>query len=236
MSCCSCYSRLGDGIRNMDRSRKAGAICRSDSKEGSSYYSRTAYDSKGRFASYWHQITEIADLAPSSILEIGIGNGLTASCLRRRGFSLVALDVDEHLSPEVVGCVVALPFPDESFEMVACFEVLEHLPYEGFSRALGEIHRVSMRNALLSLPDSTRACRFDVQIPKLGELKRLILLPQLRAPAHQFDGEHYWEIGKASYALRRVMHDIGEAEFHIVKTYRVFEMPYHRFFVLAKGK
>ena len=113
-------------------------------------------------------------------------------------------------------------------DVAASFELLEHLSCEG------EIHRVSSRYAVLSLPDSTRAYRLDIQIPKLGELEILIPLPRLKAPKHVFNGEHYWEIGKAGYALRRVMGDMFKAGFRIIKTYRVFENPYHRFFVLEK--
>jgi len=53
---------------------------------------------------------------------------------------------------------------------------------------------------------------------------------------NKFDGEHYWEIGKEGYPLQKVMDEMRRAGFKIEKTYRVFEHPYHRFFVLAKGK
>jgi len=118
----------------------------------------------------------------------------------------------------------------------ACSEMLAHLPYEGFPRTLTEIHRLSGRYAVLSLPDSTRVYRLDIQIPKIGELKRLIQLPRLKPPKHVFDGEHYWEVGKAGYPLQKAISEMRRAGFEIKKTYRAFEMPYHRFFVLAKGK
>jgi len=126
--------------------------------------------------------------------------------------------------------------PGLSKGAVGCSEMLEHLPYGDFPKALSEIHRVSRRYALLSLPDSTRVYRLDIQIPKIGELKMLIRLQRLKVPRHKFDGEHYWEIGKAGYPLRRVMGEMQRAGFEIKKTYRVFEMPYHRFFVLAKSE
>jgi len=48
--------------------------------------------------------------------------------------------------------------------------------------------------------------------------------------------QHHWEIGKAGYPLRKMMIEMQNAGFEINKTYRVFEMPYHRFFVLANGE
>jgi len=127
-----------------------------------------------------------------------------------------------------------MPFPEGSYEVVACYEVLEHLPFEDFSKALREIHRVSRLHAVLSLPDCTRAYRLDVQIPKIGDFKILIPLPCLKARLHRFDGQHLWEIGKAGYPLQKVMNEMRKIGFEIKKTYRVFEMPYHRFFILDK--
>jgi len=73
-----------------------------------------------------------------------------------------------------------------------------------------------------------------LQIPKIGEIKWLIPLPRLRKPAHNFDGEHYWEIGKTGYSLHKIVNDIQNTGFKIEKTYRVFENPYHRSFILKK--
>jgi len=200
----------------------------------SSHYFNKSYDVKERFISYWHQINEIITLNPGSILEIGIGNGLVSNYLKHREFDVTAMDIDEQLNPDKVGSVLSIPFPDESFEVVACFEVLEHLPYEDFPKALGEIHRVSSKYAVLSLPDSSRAYRLDIQVPKIGELRMLIPLPHLKLPRHNFDGEHYWEIGKAGYPLSKIIKDIKESGFEVEKTYRVFEHPYHRFIILKK--
>jgi len=199
-----------------------------------SHYFNKIYDSKERFISYWHQINEIIMLKPSSILEIGIGNGLVANYLKQREFDITTMDIDERLNPDKIGSVLFIPFSDESFELVTCFEVLEHLPYEDFPKALSEIHRVSEKYVILSLPDVKRVYRLYIQIPKIGELKRLIKLPRLKAPVHEFNGEHYWELGKAGYPLRTVMNEMQNSGFEIKKTWRIFEIPYHRFFALKK--
>jgi len=51
---------------------------------------------------------------------------------------------------------------------------------------------------------------------------------------NKFNGEHYWEIGKAGYPLNRIINEIQRAGFKIEETYRIFENPYHRFFILKK--
>jgi len=200
----------------------------------SNHYFNASYDTKERFISYWHQINEIIKLNPKTVLEIGIGNGFVSDYLKKRGVNVTTLDIDERLNPDVVGSVLDMPVLNESFDVVACYEVLEHLPFENFSKALAEIYRVSKSYAVLSLPDASRAYCVYIHIPKIGIFKRLIPLPRFKNPTHKFDGEHYWEIGKAEYPLSKIINEIQKAGFKIEKTYRVFENPYHRFFILRK--
>lgn len=200
------------------------------------HYFRLSYDSKERFISYWHQIHEIVRLRPKRVLEIGIGNGFVSKYLKERRVNVLTLDIDEKLKPDIVGSVLGVPFPDNSFEVVACYELLEHLQYENFYKALSEIFRVSKSYAILSLPDAGRVYHLYLQIPKVGVFKRLLSLPRLKNSIHKFDGEHYWEIGKNGYPLSRITKDIERAGFNIEKTYIIFENPYHRFFILKKEK
>lgn len=200
------------------------------------HYFNESYDSKEQFISYWYQIHEIIELNPKRVLEIGIGNGFVSTYLKKRKLNVVTLDIDKRLDPDMVGSVLNVPFPDNSFEVVACYEVLEHTQYENFYKALSEIFRVSKFYAVLSLPDISRTYRLYIQIPKIGVFKKMILLPRLKNPIHKFDDEHYWEIGKKGYPLNRVIKDIKNVGFKIEKTYRIFENIYHRFFILKKEK
>ncbi|MBW1936730.1 MAG: class I SAM-dependent methyltransferase, partial [Deltaproteobacteria bacterium] len=86
-----------------------------------SHYFRKEYDSKKRWISYWHQIDEILTLSLNSVLEVGIGNGLVANYLKRRGINITTLDIDERLMPDYVGSVLDMPFADNSFEVVTCY-------------------------------------------------------------------------------------------------------------------
>lgn len=46
---------------------------------------------------------------------------------------------------------------------------------------------------------------------------------------NNFEEERYWEIVKDGYPLHGIIKDIENAGLKIVKTYRIFEKPYHRF-------
>ncbi|MCD6400324.1 MAG: class I SAM-dependent methyltransferase [Anaerolineales bacterium] len=220
----------------MDEGCKASKKGKSELMVDPAQYFRIEYDNKGRFISYWHQINEIMILSLDPVLEIGIGNAFVANYLKQRGIDIATMDIDDRLGPDSVGSVLSIPFSDGVFKVVACFEVLEHLPYEDFPKALCEIYRVLDEYALLSLPDSTRAHRMEIWIPKMGVFKRLIELPWIKGPKHVFDGEHHWEIGKCGYPLRKIIGDMEKAGFEVEKTFRVFEHSYHRFFKLKKKR
>ncbi|MBC8434349.1 class I SAM-dependent methyltransferase [Desulfobacula sp.] len=199
------------------------------------HYINPSYDSKERFISYWHQINEVISLNPKEVLEIGIGNGFVHNYFKKKGVKIKTLDIDKGLNPDVVGSVLGVPFFDETFDVVACYELLEHLPYSNFRESLKEIHRVSRKHVILSLPDVTTIYRINIELPRIRPIKKLIPHPFHRPAQHAFNGEHYWEIGKTSYPLERIELDIRQRGLNIIKTYRVFEFYYHRFFVLEKA-
>ena len=199
-------------------------------------YLNIAYDTKGRFCGYWHQIDEIISIKPKTILEIGIGSGFVTSYLKNRGFNIVSIDILQDLNSDTVGSVLDLPFGDETFNSVSCCEVLEHLPYSEFNRALSELHRVSQRYVILSLPDDTSIYKFDIQLSKIMLVKKSFLNPFHKSKKHYFDGHHYWEIGKTNFSLEKIISEIRQAKFEIINSYRVFERPFQRFFILKPVK
>ena len=198
------------------------------------HYAGSQYESKERLVSYWHQIDEIRKVEPTSLLEIGIGSGFLSRYLREQGLSVTTMDFDERLNPDVVGSVQEIPFEENAFDVVACFEVLEHIPYEDVPRALEELFRVTARHAIISVPDSRTIYRIDAVLPLFGHIRFSIPKPVVRPGRHEFDGEHYWEVNKAGYELRQVIAEMQAAGFVLRETYRIFEFPYHRFFVLEK--
>lgn len=192
-----------------------------------------AYESLPRWGSYWHQIHEVLARDPKTVLEVGVGNRVVTEYLQNAGPAVTTLDVEEELSPDVIASVTSIPLPDESHDVVLAAEVLEHLPFEDFPKALAEINRVTRRWAVISLPHWGSVFAVALKIPLLPWLRFAWKLPGWKRH-HLSKNGHYWEIGKAGYPLRRIKKAMREAGFVIVKDYLIVEYPYHHFFVLER--
>ncbi|KKS46485.1 hypothetical protein A2567_01950 [Candidatus Azambacteria bacterium RIFOXYD1_FULL_42_11] len=195
-------------------------------------YFSTNYNDEKRWMSYWHQIREVAAFNPQNVLIIGKGNGLVLEYLKLAGIKTASLDIDESLKPDVVASVLNMPFGESQFDVVLCAQVLEHLPYEDFGKSLAEIRRTAKFGTVISLPHFGPVIKFFLKIPFLPPLRFMVKLPYPKK--HVFKGEHYWEIGKKNYPLKKIKAEIKKSGFSIEKDYIVFENPLHHFFVLKK--
>lgn len=197
-----------------------------------SHYGYKKYSHKDRWVSYFHQVKEVLRLDPTSVLEVGVGDQVLGSYLKNNtDVSYTSVDVAEDLNPDFVASVTKMPFGDSSFDLVCAFEVLEHIPYSDFYKSLEEIARVSKKDAIISLPHFGPRFQFFIKIPIIPEIRISFKIPL--HVKHVFNGEHYWEIGKSDYSLKRIRKDI-EKKFVIAKEFIPFENQYHHFFVLRK--
>lgn len=195
-------------------------------------YQFFSYAHVGRFVSYYYQLAEVLALAPQNVLEVGVGDGVFRDYIKNNtSIEYTSVDIADDLRPDVVGDVTKLPFGDGTFDIVCAFEVLEHLPFEQFEKALTELRRVSRSAVVLSLPHFGPPVKFLLKIPFLPELCFAFKIPFARK--HVFNGQHYWEIGKRGYSPRK-MRAILEKYFSIKKEFVPFENQYHRFYVLLK--
>jgi SAM-dependent methyltransferase len=114
----------------------------------------------GRFLS---RVSELAATErPRRVLEVGCGEGIVLATLAARlpGTRFDGLELDERALEQarvrcpgarlVRGDACEVPFGDQSFDLVVCLEVLEHLAEP--ARALRELRRIARGGCLLSVP------------------------------------------------------------------------------------
>ncbi|HEY0908357.1 MAG TPA: class I SAM-dependent methyltransferase [Candidatus Paceibacterota bacterium] len=196
------------------------------------HYSFSSYAHAGRFASYYYQLREIHDAKPSSVLEVGVGDAVIGNYIRdNTDIKYTSIDVAADVNPDVIGSVLALPFEDKSFDVVCAFEVLEHIPFESFDKAISEMSRVAKGRVLVSVPHFGPPIKFLIKIPFLPELSFAVKIPY--HPVHKWNGQHYWELGKKGYSKRAVI-EIMSKYGKVISEYVPFENQYHHFFILEK--
>ena len=108
-------------------------------------------------------LNQIKNLRIQSFLDVGCGEGFTLNKLKENkigkvhegiDYSREAISLGKKAYPDLhisEGNIYNLKYKDNSFDLVICSEVLEHL--EDPQKALKELSRVSKKYILLSVPN-----------------------------------------------------------------------------------
>jgi len=105
-----------------------------------------------------------------TVLDAGCGEGTLSRMLFNKGAIVTGTDISE---PNIVNSkrlaaenglpilfqtadLESLPFPDNSFDVVVCSHVLEHIP--DFDRGLQEIFRVARKRVVFAVPTIINLC------------------------------------------------------------------------------
>lgn len=113
-------------------------------------------------------------------LNIGVGDGWLEDHLIHLGWEVRSLDPSESAVNRLkrkgihanVGCIEALPYKSDMFDVVFCSEVLEHLFKDQMRRGLREILRVLKPNGYLlgTVPSQENLDDNQVICPNCGEI------------------------------------------------------------------
>jgi SAM-dependent methyltransferase len=201
------------------------------------HYKDNLYETPERFISYFNQQKTILDLVkklnkPSKILEIGKGTGILSWYLKNRGLEVKTFDLADDLSPDYVGDVREISkIISESFDIICAFEILEHIPYKDLDNVFQQFHDLSREYVVISVPQARLYFSFWFKLTKLIPFSAYISLPF--PVKHNFDGQHYWELGKAGFSKNSFKNKL-KIFFDIESEFVSPLNPYHRIFVLKK--
>jgi 2-polyprenyl-6-hydroxyphenyl methylase/3-demethylubiquinone-9 3-methyltransferase len=116
-------------------------------------------------------LLEEAEVRGKDVLDAGAGTGWFSRGLAAWGGRVTSLDMGPELMDQVrrkcasrlvVGSVLDLPFPDASFDVVLCTEVIEHTTDP--RRAVSELCRVLRPGSVLVLTVPNRAWHWTVRV------------------------------------------------------------------------
>ncbi|MCL5439121.1 MAG: class I SAM-dependent methyltransferase [Patescibacteria group bacterium] len=108
-------------------------------------------------------VKTIKPLNPKTILDVGCGEGFTLQKLKDNKIgeklegvdnSNLAISIGQKMFSDLslkISDINHLPYNNNSFDLVVCSEVLEHL--ENPTKALAEIKRISKKYILLTVPN-----------------------------------------------------------------------------------
>ncbi len=198
-----------------------------------SHYGRS-YRAQDRWNAYYHQLTLIAEANPATVLEVGPGEGVVSREMRASGITVTTADIAPDLQPDVVASVTELPMADNSFDAVVACEILEHIRFQDVPKAFSEIARVTKHHAIISVPHPGNILfSAIIKIPLLKPFSIRIQVPFFWK-THQFNGEHYWELGKRGYPISAFVAAAESAGLMLIKTEKHTDDPAHRFFLFKK--
>lgn len=121
------------------------------------------------------RITQLLQLFPKhteTVLDIGAGHGLFLEKLMLdKGIKGVGIEISDDkiqygksIGVDIrLGDAAELKFEDNSFDVVVCFEVLEHLPYGVYEKAIQEIQRVAKSYIIVGVPNNEK--RIFIECP-----------------------------------------------------------------------
>ena len=202
-------------------------------------YFDQSYLSARRWSSYAIQIREAMLAKPKKILEIGPGNNIVTENLKKLGYEVKTLDIDNRLGVDYIGSVtdkILLKELEGKFDLIIACEIFEHIKYSDFKEVLGLLKEVAPK-MIVSLPHTELNSRFIHFALKFPLIKEFSFSTKIfyKKTKYEFNGEHYWEMGTVGHSIKKISHDIVETGWQIKKRFFNPDNPYH-YFLILEGK
>lgn len=166
------------------------------------------------------------------ILDLGCGGGMFLKVLASQGFNVIGVDISKKLlrrvrldgtGPELIvaDAGVLLPFRNESFDLVICSELIEHIPDN--KTTVGEINRILV-NGGRALVDVPNLFMYDSLEARFRVVSRLIRF------VNRFVAEPISPDAYSSHIHKHTFREwkkiIEQGELKVIEILAVFISPY----------
>lgn len=195
-----------------------------------SLYFTDGYFSPEQWMSFRAQVDAVRRLAPRSVLEVGLGNGIVSTILRHLGIQVATADINPHLHPDVLASLTELASSvgPASCDVALCAEVMEHMPFDLLDLCLENLAAVTRDCAVVTLPDVLRGLTLR------GQVWRWRIDLHWGPHSRRLPPEHHWHIGSHPATHLQAVLAHMECRFQVENHYRCPGNPMHRLFVLRK--
>ena len=214
---------------------------RDESKLPKTHYYSSEYLKRERLYSYVEQIELVKRYTKSrdKILEIGKGNGFLYRFLKEYlKIEVECVDINPELTPDIVDNIISpKKLIENSFDIVTCYEVVEHMHFEDSVRSIQNICKVGRKYCLVSVPDMRYFINLNGTV--FGSLPvsfgKMLSTGRLRNKSKTFGKDHYWEIGitvnNQKYDPHFVRNNLFQ-ELNVISDYRCNLVPWHHYYVI----
>jgi hypothetical protein len=124
------------------------------------------------------RIIETTNLIPddvNTLADIGCGNGVFGNYLLKAKPNLDVLCVDRSETAlkyvntkKLLGDILSIPLEENSYDLVSCLQVLEHIPSAFYEKSLSELARISKKYILIGVPFKEDIRMNDTICPSCG--------------------------------------------------------------------
>lgn len=201
------------------------------------YYLSDAYFSFEQLWSFSEQIHRIRAMKPQRMIEIGVGNGFVSGFLRNCGVEVLTADINPELKPDLVIPVQDLfkHVDQGAYDLIACCEVLEHIPFDEFEDIIAMFARLSNR-LFLTLPCAGRIIGVGGMFMKSWGRRWHSFWMHIPSKRYQMQHMHYWEVGSEKNTRRDALQRVLHKYYHEVDTGCFKLNPYHRYFTCLNSR
>jgi len=145
---------------------------------------------------YYHQQAKIVyDYCNRNdhIFEIGVGSALLSDLLKRRGWKVTTLDIDEDKKPDVCESASEFDYLNAAADVILAFEIFEHIPFSTFEKVIEKISASNVKEIYFSLPwNEVQLVDFKLKLPVIDSVKFRWAMPRNKI----ITKAHFWELSK----------------------------------------